>query len=400
MELINKMNYDIHEDNVIELSRNLNEPQWLLDLRLDALKRFNNTPLPSLRYSISVTTDVSRIRLDEINILNQINDGMKIDNKNIIVLSFTDALKNDKYNELIKKYFMSSIKNNKFTLLNKAVFARGIFVYIPKNTEINNSIHLNLDIKTDTQFDAILVIAEENTKADIVQTKSNNDKLFYSEIVEIYLKDNSKVNFSTIQNLSEESINLVTRKSNIDNDCEFNWVDCYLGSSFTLSDVTSMLNGKGSTSRNYSLFFGANKQNFDLNFNTIHNAPNTTSDMFTKGALNNKSKAVCRGLVRIEQNANESNGYQKEDTLLLSKDAEVDPIPNLEINNHNVRCTHGATVSQVDKEKLFYLKSRGLNNSEAMRIIIDGFFEPFILRIENESLRNNLKNLIEAKPVW
>ena len=116
MELINKMNYDIHEDNVIELSRNLNEPQWLLDLRLDALKRFNNTPLPSLRYSISVTTDVSRIRLDEINILNQINDGMKIDNKNIIVLSFTDALKNDKYNELIKKYFMSSIKNNKFTL--------------------------------------------------------------------------------------------------------------------------------------------------------------------------------------------------------------------------------------------------------------------------------------------
>ena len=108
MELINKMNYNINEDNVIELSRNLNEPQWLLDLRLDALKRFNNTPLPSLRYSISVTTDVSRIRLDEINILNQINDGIKFDNKNIIALSFADALKNDKYNELIKKYFMSS----------------------------------------------------------------------------------------------------------------------------------------------------------------------------------------------------------------------------------------------------------------------------------------------------
>ncbi len=390
----------IQEEIVRGLSSQLNEPKWLLNLRLKALKEFNRVPMPKLKYSMSIMTDTSKIKLDEVNVLKQVTNGIKLENSNIIVLPFQEALQNKYYNELIKKHFMTSIKNNKFTLFHKAIFGRGIFIYIPKNIEIDESIHLNLDFDIDTQLDTILVVAEKNVKADIIQTKNNKNKSFYSEVVEIFLDDNSKVNFSTIQNLSEESTNLVTRKSNISRDCNFNWLDCYLGSSFTLADVTSMLNGEGSTSKNFSLFFGANKQNFDFCFNTIHNAPNTISDMLTKGALNNKAKAICRGLVRIEQNASKSNGYQKEDTLLLSKEAEVNPIPNLEINNHDVRCTHGATVSQIDNEKLFYLKSRGLEEKEARRLIVDGFFEPFIMKIENNKLRRDLKKLIGAKLAW
>lgn len=390
----------IKEEIVRDLSRNLNEPRWLLDIRLKALDEFNKTKMPELKYSMSVVTDTSRINFNDVNALNQVTNSVKLENDNIIVLPFQEALQNNNYSSLIKKYFMTSIKNNKFTLLHKAIFGRGIFVYIPKNIEINDSVHLNLNLETNTQFDTVLIVAEKNVKANIIQTKNNKGKLFYSEIIEIFVDDNSKVNFSTIQNLSEETVNLVTRKSNVSRDCNFDWIDCYLGSSFTLSDVTSLLNGQGSVSNNYSLFFGANKQNFDLCFNTIHNAPNTTSDMLTKGALNNKSKAICRGLVRIESNANGSNGYQKEDTLLLSKEAEVDPIPNLEINNHNVRCTHGATVSQIDNEKLFYLKSRGLEEKDAKRLIVDGFFDSFICKIGNENIRNELRNLIGAKPIW
>ncbi|MBI2667531.1 Fe-S cluster assembly protein SufD [Candidatus Woesearchaeota archaeon] len=389
----------IKEEIVRDLSRNLNEPRWLLDIRLKALDEFNKTKMPELKYSMSVVTDTSRINFNDVNALNQVTNSVKLENDNIIVLPFQEALQNNNYSSLIKKYFMTSIKNNKFTLLHKAIFGRGIFVYIPKNIEINDSVHLNLNLETNTQFDTVLIVAEKNVKANIIQTKNNKGKLFYSEIIEIFVDDNSKVNFSTIQNLSEETVNLVTRKSNVSRDCNFDWIDCYLGSSFTLSDVTSLLNGQGSVSNNYSLFFGANKQNFDLCFNTIHNAPNTTSDMLTKGALNNKSKAICRGLVRIESNANGSNGYQKEDTLLLSKEAEVDPIPNLEINNHNVRCTHGATVSQIDNEKLFYLKSRGLEEKDAKRLIVDGFFDSFICKIGNENIRNELRNLIGAKPI-
>tara|TARA_Y100000310_G_scaffold302635_1_gene340202 strand:+ start:41817 stop:42989 length:1173 start_codon:yes stop_codon:yes gene_type:complete len=390
------MKNTIEENTVRDLSTQLNEPKWLLDLRLKALDEFNKTPMPKLKYSMSVITDTSKIKFDEISPLNQINEIKS--NEKIIVLSFQEALKNEKYSELIKKHFMTSIKNNKFTLFHKTLFGRGIFVYIPKNTE-TKTIHLDLNINTDTQLDTILVIAEDNTNTNIIQTKQNNQKGFYSEIVEVFIENNSNVNFATIQNLSEETINLVTRNSNVLKDSNFDWLDCYLGSSFTLSDITSLLNAEGAKSKNYSLFFGANKQNFDLSFNTIHNAPNTDSDMVSKGALNNKAKAICRGLVKIQENATGSNGYQKEDTLLLSQDSEIDPIPNLEIKNHDVKCSHGATVSQLDDEKLFYLKSRGLKEQDAKRLIVDGFFENFILKVNNEDLRNNLKKLIGAKPV-
>jgi Fe-S cluster assembly protein SufD len=349
---------------------------------------------------MSVLTDTNRINFEDINTLNQISDTVKVENKDVIVLPFEEALKNNEYSELIKKYFMTSIKNNKFTLLHKTSFGRGIFVYIPKNVEVNDSIHINLNVDTNTQLDTIFLVAEENSKANIIQTKNNENKSFYSEIVEVFTKNNSKINFSTIQNLNEESINLVTRKSNVDKDSNFDWLDCYLGSSFTLADVTSILNGEGASSNNYSLFFGANQQNFDLCFNTIHNAPNTNSDMISKGVLNDKAKTICRGLIRIESNASGSNGFQKEDILLLSKDAEVDPIPNLEINNHDVKCSHGATVSQINDENLFYLKSRGIEEKESRKLIVNGFFEHFITKIENENLRNELKKLIGAKLAW
>ncbi|MDP6642343.1 MAG: Fe-S cluster assembly protein SufD [Candidatus Nanoarchaeia archaeon] len=394
------MIYTIKEETVKELSSKLNEPKWLLDLRLKALNEFNKIPTPNLKYSMSVLTDTNRINFEDINTLNQISDTVKVENKDVIVLPFEEALKNNEYSELIKKYFMTSIKNNKFTLLHKTSFGRGIFVYIPKNVEVNDSIHINLNVDTNTQLDTIFLVAEENSKANIIQTKNNENKSFYSEIVEVFTKNNSKINFSTIQNLNEESINLVTRKSNVDKDSNFDWLDCYLGSSFTLADVTSILNGEGASSNNYSLFFGANQQNFDLCFNTIHNAPNTNSDMISKGVLNDKAKTICRGLIRIESNASGSNGFQKEDILLLSKDAEVDPIPNLEINNHDVKCSHGATVSQINDENLFYLKSRGIEEKESRKLIVNGFFEHFITKIENENLRNELKKLIGAKLAW
>ena len=138
------MKNTIEENTVRDLSTQLNEPKWLLDLRLKALDEFNKTPMPKLKYSMSVITDTSKIKFDEISPLNQINEIKS--NEKIIVLSFQEALKNEKYSELIKKHFMTSIKNNKFTLFHKTLFGRGIFVYIPKNTE-TKTIHLDLNVK-------------------------------------------------------------------------------------------------------------------------------------------------------------------------------------------------------------------------------------------------------------
>ena len=134
--------------------------------------------------------------------------------------------------------------------------------------------------------------------------------------------------------------------------------------------------------------------------NSIHNGPHTWSDIFTKGALTGSSKCLYRGLVKIKENAFGSNGYQKEDTLLLSEDAVADSIPNLEIDNNDVRCTHGASIGKIDMEKMFYMKSRGLNEEQATWKYVKGFFEQLIPKIQIEHLRDNMHKMIEERMVW
>ena len=178
-----------------------------------------------------------------------------------------------------------------------------------------------------------------------------------------------------------------------------NWLDCCLGSRYTRADIITRLSGRGSSTNNYGLFFGTGSQQFDLNVGTIHAERNTVCDMMTKGALNDRAKAVYTGLVKINANAANSNGYQKEDTLLLSPDAEADSIPQLEIDNNEVKCTHGATVGQVDKEKLFYLMSRGIPANESKKILVEGFFEPMIQKIAVENVQNKLREIVAERVV-
>ena len=176
-----------------------------------------------------------------------------------------------------------------------------------------------------------------------------------------------------------------------------NWLDCCFGSKVTLSEVTTILDGDGATTNNHGIFFGSKQQQFDLVAKSIHNAPHTVSDIFTKGVLTDSGKCLYRGLVRINPNAPKSNGYQKEDTLLLSEDAAADSIPNLEIENNDVRCTHGASIGRIDREKLFYMKSRGLNDEQATREYVKGFFEPLIQKIQIQKLRDNMHQMIEER---
>jgi len=137
-------------------------------------------------------------------------------------------------------------------------------------------------------------------------------------------------------------------------------------------------------------------QQMDVYSANFHNSKNTNSDIFVRSVLDNKSKAMLRGLVRIDSDAPQSSGYQKEDVLLLSEDAEGDSLPQLDINNHDVRCTHGATIGTVDKQQLFYLMSRGMPKELATRMVVEGFFYPVIQRAKF-SINEELQRLIESK---
>ena len=154
----------------------------------------------------------------------------------------------------------------------------------------------------------------------------------------------------------------------------------------------TFLDGENAESCSQGILFGDNEQCFDVSTETIHTASRTKCNMMTKVVLNDNAKAVYRGLVRVNPKAVKCEGYQKNDTILLSENAEADAVPNLEIENNDVKCSHGATISQIDEMKLFYMMSRGIDEKSAKKQIVEGFFDPILANIENDKIKDDIKN--------
>ena len=394
------MEFKNSEQYVRSLSSANNEPEWMLNKRLAAYNIFKEKPMPNFIYGLNINMNID-LDLDNIDVQNLGNSNLKIKNSNdnIIIENFEGMLKN--HEDILKEKFMSIVQGNeKFTAFHHAFMNNLTFVYVPKNIEVEEPIELSSTVGSDVIFDHLIVLAEDNTKFTLVENSKSNNKnndIYRSNIVEIFVGNNSKVNYGNVQLLDQNTFNFTIKKAAIGPNSAINWMDCCLGSKVTLSEVTTLLNGDGAQTNNHGIFFGSKHQQFDLVANSIHNSPHTTSDIFTKGALTGNGRCLYRGLVKINQNAFGSNGYQKEDTLLLSEDAAADSIPNLEIENNDVRCTHGASIGKIDMEKMFYMKSRGLNEEQATREYVKGFFEPLIQKIQIQDLRDNMNKMVEER---
>ena len=208
----------------------------------------------------------------------------------------------------------------------------------------------------------------------------------------ITLGENSKV---IILEINQNANSDLKRKFTVKRNASLFFISCNFGEGNSL--LSTNLEGEGASSKVMVIFFGDNNQKLELKGESIHNAPNTNSDLMVKGVLNGSSKANFEGLVRVEENAFNSSGYQKEDTLLLSSDAESNLIPNLEIKNNNVKCSHGATVGRINQEQLFYLSSRGISEKMAKVMLIEGFFEPIIKEISSEDIKKQIGEIILEK---
>ena len=423
------------EQYIRDLSSANNEPQWLLKKRLAAYNIFKEKPMPNFIYGLNISMNIDLNLGDiDVNKSGKSNLEVKNPNKNIIIENFNGMLKN--HENILKEKLMSIVPaTEKFTSFHNAFLNNLTFVYVPKNTEVKEPIELSSTIDSNT-FDHLIVLAEDNSKFTLVEnsksnnensnkkefnknkiiennneskinaingkiidnnSNENNNQTYGSKIVELFIGNNCNVNYGNVQLLNQNTFNFTIKKAAIGSNSTINWMDCCFGSKVTLSEVTTLLNGDGAQTNNYGIFFGSKNQQFDLVTTSIHNAPHTTSDIFTKGALTGTSKGMYRGLVKINENAFGSNGYQKEDTLLLSEDAAADSIPNLEINNNDVRCTHGASIGRIDREKMFYLQSRGLNEEQATKEYVKGFFEVLIQKIQIQNLRDNMHKMIEER---
>jgi Fe-S cluster assembly protein SufD len=292
--------------------------------------------------------------------------------------------------------------DEKFAAHNAAMWTNGLLVHVPRGVELEKPLYVRIANAAEggSLFWRLLVVAEAESRFTLIEEYASADpelSSYVNSAVEIVVRDAARVEYVSVQNLSRSTWNFASHHARVERDAELDWVAGGLGSAKGKVRIQNDLAGPGATSRVTGAYFVDGTQHLDYDTFQEHMAPSTTSDFAFKGALRDHARAVWRGMIRVEQDAQKTNAYQENRNLLLSKTAHADSIPGLEILANDVRCTHGATLGQVDREQLFYLMSRGLTRSEAERLIVRGFFQDALDRVELEPVREALAAALEAR---
>ncbi len=292
--------------------------------------------------------------------------------------------------------------NEKFAAHNAAVWTHGLFVRVPKDVVLEKPLYVRITNTVDggSLFWRLLVVAEEGSKFTLIEeyVSARPDLHGYSNaVVELYVEQAAKLEYVSVQNLSQETWHFANHHARVERDAELDWVAGGFGAKKGKIRIQNDLSGPGATSRVTGAYFADGDQHMDYDTFQEHIAPSTESDFAFKGALRESARSVWRGMIRVEPDAQKTNAYQENRNLLLSPDAHADSIPGLEIMANDVRCTHGATLGKVNREELFYGMSRGLSRAEAERLIVRGFFQDVLDRIELEPVREALGAALEAR---
>jgi Fe-S cluster assembly protein SufD len=292
--------------------------------------------------------------------------------------------------------------DDKFTAHNAASWQHGLLVRVPKGVVLEQPLYVRIANSEDdgSLFWRLLVVAEEGSRFSLIEeyASASPDLTGYSNAaVELFVEQGAKLEYVSLQNLSRETWHFATHHARVGRDAELDWVAGGFGSKKGKTRIQNDLAGQGATSRVTGAYFADGDQHLDYDTFQEHIAPHTTSDFAFKGALRDRATTVWRGMIRVEHEAQKTNAYQENRNLLLSDQAHADSIPGLEILANDVRCTHGATLGQVDRDQLFYLMTRGLSRAEAERLIVRGFFQDILDRIELEPVREALAEALETR---
>jgi Fe-S cluster assembly protein SufD len=292
--------------------------------------------------------------------------------------------------------------DEKFAAHNAAAWQAGLLVRVPKGVVVEQPLYVRVAnaVEDGSLFWRLLVEVEESASLTLIEeyASARPDLRGYSNAVaELFVGPNAKLEYVSIQNLSRETWHFATHHARVDRDAELDWVAGGFGSKKGKVRIQNDLAGPGATSRVTGAYFADGQQHLDYDTFQEHIAPRTESDFAFKGALRDQASTVWRGMIRVENEAQQTNAYQENRNLMLSPKAHADSIPGLEILANDVRCTHGSTTGQVDREQLFYLMARGLSRQEAERIIVRGFFQDILDRIDLEPVREAMGAALESR---
>lgn len=415
---------------VIEtISKQKNEPKWMLEFRLKALEVFNKKPLPtwggdvskidfaSLHYYIrsQAKTQTSWNKVDpqikeafetlgipeaEKKFLQGVSAQFEsevvyesvqeaLSKQGVIFMSTDEALK--KHPELLKEYFgkIVPITDNKFATLNSAVWSGGTFIYVPKNVHVDLPLqaYFRMNSKNMGQFERTLIIADEGSRVHYIEgctAPIHSANSLHSAVVEIIAKKGAKVVYTTLQDWSHNVYNLVTKRSFVYEDAQMIWVDCNVGSKLTMKYPAIFLLGENARGELHSLAFAGKNQHQDSGGKIIHGAPNTSSIITSKSISKDGGRATYRGLLKVNKGAHGVKSKVNCDALILDENSRSDTYPTMKIDEDDIELSHEATVSKISEDQLFYLTSRGISEEEASSMIVNGFAEPITKHLPME----------------
>jgi len=307
--------------------------------------------------------------------------------------------------EILDRYMGTVVpaEDGKFAALTAAMSQEGVLLYVPAGVQLQQPLHsIFWAPGTDAVFfHRVLIVLERGASAvffhETASPTDNEGQTVHAGIVEISVAEEASLKFVEVQNLGGHVWNFTHERAKVAREGRLDWIFGAVGSQLTKTFSDLDLTGQGAEGRFSGLYFASERQHFDHDTQQNHLAPNTMSDLLYKGALVDQSRSVWQGMIYVAPEAQKTDGFQANRNLILSKKARADSIPGLEILADDVRCTHGATVGQLEELPIYYLMTRGFPREEAERMMIDGFFAPIMERIPFDGVRERFRGMIEAK---
>jgi Fe-S cluster assembly protein SufB len=432
----------LSEEVVRDISAKKGEPEWMLKLRLKGLRLFDRKPMPNwgadlsgidfetIKYFVRSTekqaaswddlpadikSTYDRLGIPEAEkqrliagvaaqyesevVYHQINE--ELERQGVIFVDTDTGLR--EYPELFKEYFASVIPvgDNKFASLNTSVWSGGSFIYVPKGVHVEIPLQAYFRINTENmgQFERTLIIVDEDAYVHYVEGCTapiySSDSL-HSAVVEIVVKKDARVRYTTIQNWSNNVYNLVTKRATCAEGATMEWVDGNIGSKVTMKYPAVFLLGEHAKGETLSIAFAGEGQHQDAGAKMVHAAPHTSSSIVSKSVARGGGRTSYRGLVQVLEGSHHSASTVRCDALLVDTISRSDTYPYVDVREDDVSMGHEATVSKVSEDQLFYLMSRGMSEEEAMAMIVRGFIEPIARELPMEYALE-LNRLIELQ---
>ncbi len=291
---------------------------------------------------------------------------------------------------------------DRFSAWHAAFWTGGTVLYVPRNVELQQPLHSLIGLSRDGAADLshTLVILEDGAKATLLEeTASANPAAsgLHMGAVELIVGSGAQLQYVQLQNWNEKVWHFAHQAGRVARDASLQWTVGALGSKLSHIHQNIHLDGRGASAQVNGVTFATDRQTISYYTQQDHHAPDTRSDLLYKNVLRDRSRVIWRGMIKVDKDAQKTDGYQRNDGLLMSEHCRADLIPGLEIEADDVRCTHGATAGRVDEEQLFYCMCRGLKRSEAMHMIVEGFFQRVYDRIPVELVRETLSQTVQKK---